>query len=117
MDSANINKHIELISKELAITSRQVSNTIQLLGEGATMPFISRYRKEQTGNLDEIQITSIRDLSIKYTELDKRKETVLTTIEEQGKLTDELNLPSSRISIYPISPNVEPRQPLQKRKG
>ncbi len=125
MDLANLNKHIELISKELAISSRQVSNTIQLLGEGATMPFISRYRKEQTGNLDEVQITSIRDLSIKYTELDKRKETVLSTIEEQGKLTDELKKrindcydPTELEDIYlPYKPKRRTKATIAKEKG
>lgn len=84
------NKHISIISGELGIASRQVSNTVKLLNEGATIPFISRYRKEQTGSLDEVQVAAIRDRLTKLEELDKRKETVLTTIEEQGKLTDEL---------------------------
>ena len=125
MDLANLNKHIDFISKELAISSRQVSNTIQLLDEGSTMPFISRYRKEQTGNLDEVQITSIRDLSIKYTELDKRKETVLSTIEEQGKLTDELKKrindcydPTELEDIYlPYKPKRRTKATIAKEKG
>ncbi len=84
------NKHVSIISGELGIASRQVSNTVKLLNEGATIPFISRYRKEQTGSLDEVQVAAIRDRLTKLEELFKRKETVLTTIEEQGKLTDEL---------------------------
>ena len=84
------NKHVSIISGELGIASRQVSNTVKLLNEGATIPFISRYRKEQTGSLDEVQVAAIRDRLTKLEELDKRKETVLSTIEEQGKLTDEL---------------------------
>jgi uncharacterized protein len=84
------NKHVSIISGELGIASRQVSNTVKLLNEGATIPFISRYRKEQTGSLDEVQVAAIRDRLTKLEELYKRKETVLTTIEEQGKLTDEL---------------------------
>lgn len=84
------NKHVSIISGELGIASRQVSNTVKLLNEGATIPFISRYRKEQTGSLDEVQVAAIRDRLTKLEDLYKRKETVLTTIEEQGKLTDEL---------------------------
>lgn len=88
--SNNNNKHVDIISHELSIPARQVLSTVKLLADGATIPFISRYRKEQTGSLDEVQITSIRDRINKLEELAKRKETVLTTIEEQGKLTDEL---------------------------
>ncbi|HSA05426.1 MAG TPA: Tex-like N-terminal domain-containing protein, partial [Tenuifilaceae bacterium] len=81
MDLINTAKHVDLISKELNLAGRQVSNTVKLLDEGATIPFISRYRKEMTGNLDEVQVTSIRDLSAKYVEIDKRKETIISTIE------------------------------------
>jgi len=125
MDIVNINKHIELITKELGLNSRQVSNTIKLLDDGATIPFISRYRKEQTGNLDEVQITSIRELSTKYNELDKRKETVLSTIEEQGKLTDELKKriiecydPNELEDIYlPYKPKRRTKATIAKEKG
>ncbi|MHC1704033.1 MAG: Tex family protein [Tenuifilaceae bacterium] len=125
MDSTNINKHIDLISNELSINSRQVSNTIKLLNEGGTVPFLSRYRKEQTGNLDEVQITSIRDLSQKYAELEKRKETVLSTIEEQGKLTDELKKriiecydPTELEDIYlPYKPKRRTKATIAKEKG
>jgi len=125
MDLVNINKHIDLITKELGLNSRQVSNTIKLLNDGATIPFISRYRKEQTGNLDEVQITSIRELSTKYTELDKRKETVLSTIEEQGKLTDELKKriidcydPNELEDIYlPYKPKRRTKATIAKEKG
>jgi uncharacterized protein len=125
MELVNTNKHIELISKELSISSRQISNTVSLLNEGGTIPFISRYRKEQTGNLDEVQITAIRDLSAKYTELEKRKETILTTIEEQGKLTDELKLrivecydPTELEDIYlPYKPKRRTKATIAKEKG
>ena len=80
----------EIIAKELQLTVRQVSNTIELLEGGATVPFIARYRKEATGSLDEVAIGNIKSLYEKFTELQRRKETVLATIEEQGKLTDEL---------------------------
>lgn len=79
-----------LISRSLNIPAGQVEKTIGLLNEGATIPFISRYRKEVTGGLDEVQIGNIKDQLDKLTELKKRKETVLSSIEEQGKLTPEL---------------------------
>ncbi len=82
--------HFSTIAQELGIREAQVSATIQLLDEGGTVPFISRYRKEMTGSLDEVQITGVRDRIVQLRELDKRRETILTTIEEQGKLTDTL---------------------------
>lgn len=78
------------IAKALGLSERSVDNTLQLLGEGCTIPFISRYRKEKTGNLDEVQIAEISNLNDKLIELQKRKETILKTIEDQEKLTDEL---------------------------
>lgn len=83
-------KITEIISQNLGIRENQVLNTISLLVEGATVPFISRYRKERTGSLDEVQVLQIKELNEKFTELEKRKETVLKTIEEQEKLTPEL---------------------------
>lgn len=79
-----------LISRLLQIPAAQVERTIGLLEEGATIPFISRYRKEVTGGLDEVQIGAIKDQLDKLTELKKRKDTILNSIEEQGKLTPEL---------------------------
>lgn len=79
-----------LIARSLNIPAGQVERTIGLLGEGATIPFISRYRKEVTGGLDEVQIGNIKDQLDKLTEVKKRKETILSSIEEQGKLTPEL---------------------------
>ncbi len=79
-----------LIAKTLNISEKQVANTIKLLTGGATIPFISRYRKEMTGELNEVQIQEIQEQHEKLTELEKRKESILKTIEEQGKLTAEL---------------------------
>ena len=79
-----------IISKNLNIQERQVANTLKLLAEGATVPFISRYRKEMTGSLDEVSIQAIQEQFEKLTELQKRKESVLKSIDEQGKLTDEI---------------------------
>lgn len=80
----------KLISQSLGISERQVDSTLTLLGEGCTIPFISRYRKEATGSLDEVQVAAISDALDRFTEIDKRKQTILSTIESQGKLTDEL---------------------------
>ncbi len=78
------------IAEQLNLGPRQVEKTIELLEQGATIPFIARYRKEVTGSLNEVQITAIRDLLVKLRELDKRREAILTSINEQGKLTPEL---------------------------
>lgn len=79
-----------MISDTLGISERQVNQTLELLNNGATIPFISRYRKEVTGGLDEVQIEAIQTQYEKLNETAKRKETILSTIQEQGKLTDEL---------------------------
>lgn len=79
-----------IIARRLELGARQVERTVELLEQGATVPFIARYRKEATGSLNEVQIAAIRDLMLRLKELDKRRETVLATIEEQGKMTDTL---------------------------
>ncbi len=83
-------KHILRIAGETDLHENSIRQTLRLLQSGATVPFIARYRKEMTGSLDEVQITTIRDLHQRLEELDKRKDTVLSTIEEQGMLTDDL---------------------------
>ncbi len=80
----------KLIATEINVSEKQVANTISLLDEGATIPFISRYRKEMTGSLDEVAIGTIKERYEKLQEIQKRRETILNTIEEQGQLTDEL---------------------------
>ncbi len=115
----------KIIANELLLSERQVRNTIELLEGGATVPFIARYRKEATGSLDEVVIGKIKDLNEKYTELQRRKETILVTIEEQGKLTDELR---KRISdcfnsveledIYlPFRPKRRTRATIARERG
>ncbi len=79
-----------LISKSLGLSLKSVKNTVELLDGGATIPFISRYRKEATGGLDEVQIDQIKTQNEQYCELEKRKEFILKTISEQEKLTPEL---------------------------
>jgi uncharacterized protein len=114
-----------LISRSLTIPSGQVELTIGLLKEGATIPFISRYRKEVTGGLDEVQISNIKDWYDKLTEMAKRKETILSSIEEQGKLTPELkkrieeSWDSTEIEdIYlPYKPKRVTRAGIARKKG
>ncbi|HCE57527.1 MAG TPA: RNA-binding transcriptional accessory protein [Prolixibacteraceae bacterium] len=118
-------KIIEIIAQTLRIRTGQVTNTITLLDEGATVPFISRYRKERTGSLDEVQVLNIKEQHEKFTELEKRKETVLKTIEEQQLLTPELK---TRIEncfdgveledIYlPYKPKRRTRATIAREKG
>ena len=86
----NIDNFKQIIAKELGLGEREVGNTLALLNDGCTIPFISRYRKERTGSMDEMQIAAIADMNGKLTEMAKRKETMTKTIAEQGKLTQEL---------------------------
>ncbi len=83
-------KYISLIASRLGHHEWQVENTIRLINDGATIPFISRYRKEMTGSLDEVQINHIKTEYEKIIELDKRREAIIRSIEEQGKMTPEL---------------------------
>ena len=114
-----------LISKATGISEKQVANTIGLLEEGCTIPFISRYRKEVTGTLDEVQVASINDNLEKLIELEKRKETILKTIDEQGKLTPELKTRIDKSwdsteleDIYlPYKPKRKTRAEVARQKG
>ena len=82
--------YASVIAQQLNIGTRQVQKTIELLEQGATVPFVARYRKEATGNLNEVQIAAIRDILLKLKEIDKRREAIMESIEEQGKMNDEL---------------------------
>src|SRR4051794_13018065 len=82
--------HAKIIAGELKLDPGQVERTLGLFAEGATMPFVARYRKEVTGNLDEVQLSTIQERAAYLAELDARKETVLKEIESQGKLTPSL---------------------------
>ena len=115
----------KMIATALNIAVHQVENTLSLLSGGATIPFISRYRKEATGGLDEVQIGEIKEHSDKLSEIAKRKETILKTIEEQGKLTVDLK---KRIDmcwdateledIYlPYKPKRKTRAEVARQKG
>lgn len=115
----------KMIAKALNVAERQVDNTLSLLDEGATVPFISRYRKEVTGGLDEVQITEIKERSEKLRELAKRKETIVGTIEEQGAMTPELKERIDRTwdateleDIYlPYKPKRKTRAQVARQKG
>ena len=85
-----MNQFTKIIAAQLSLGEVAVENTLTLLEDGCTIPFISRYRKEKTGNLDEVSIEAIAKANDKLKETAKRKETILKTIDEQGKLTDEL---------------------------
>ncbi len=114
-----------LISKALHLSERQTGRTIELLEEGATIPFISRYRKEVTGGLNEIEVGNIKEQYEKLCELSKRKETVLHSIEEQEKLTPELRKriedcwDSTELEdIYlPYKPKRQTRAEIARKKG
>ena len=116
---------IQRLAGSLGLAPLQVENTIALLDEGATVPFISRYRKERTGSLDEVQIGAVRDAKVKIEELVKRKDVILKTIDEQGQLTPDLK---SRIEscfdlteledIYlPFKPKRKTRAAIAREKG
>lgn len=85
-----MNAYTKHIAQTLNLSEKNVDATLTLLNDGCTIPFIARYRKERTGNLDEVQITRIAEMNDRLMETDKRKETILKTISEQGKLTEEL---------------------------
>ena len=82
--------NILFIKNQTQLTERAIEHTLELLSEGCTIPFIARYRKDKTGNLDEVAIERIAKAQNEYDNICKRKETILSSIEEQGKLTDEL---------------------------
>ncbi|MDP4268692.1 MAG: Tex family protein [Bacteroidota bacterium] len=116
---------ISLIAKSLSMSEKQVNNTIKLFDEGATIPFISRYRKEATGGLDEIKVADIKEQHEKLTETQKRKQTILSTIEEQGKLTGELkkrieeswSLTELEDIYLPYKPKRRTRAEIAREKG
>ncbi len=116
---------ISYISKEININSNQINSALKLRDEGGTVPFIARYRKEITGNLDEIQLRNIFDRFDYLTELGERKRTILQSIEEQGKLTDELRLQIENCmqkneleDLYlPYKPKRRTRATIAREKG
>lgn len=118
-------KHISLIATEHNVPVSGVAAVVALLDEGATVPFISRYRKEQTGSLDEVAVAYIKDRISKLRDLDKRREAILKSIDEQGKMTDQLKkkiegaLTMTELEdIYlPYKPKRKTRGSMAKEKG
>ncbi|MCF6156826.1 MAG: RNA-binding transcriptional accessory protein [Candidatus Brocadia sp.] len=119
------NEYISRIAKELNITAKQVLGTAVLLEEGATVPFIARYRKEATGSLDEVAIMAIRDRLDQLRELDKRREAILKSLEERGQLTSELKekiLAAETMAVLedmylPYRPKRRTRATIAREKG
>jgi uncharacterized protein len=113
------------IAEELNLKPHQVTSTVELLDGGATVPFISRYRKEATGSLDEVEVTNVRDRVTQLRELDKRRETILGSIKDQGKLTKELEakiLAAETMTVLediylPYKPKRRTRATVAKEKG
>mgnify|MGYP002780923629 CR=1 FL=1 len=113
------------VAGTLSLNSKDVSATIQLLDEGATIPFISRYRKEATGSLDEVQIMQVRDEIERLRQLEQRRESILKSIESQGKLSDELkdkilaadNMSKLEDLYLPYKPKRRTRATMAREKG
>lgn len=120
-----MHNHAIIIAAELAVTEKQVLATIELLDEGATVPFISRYRKEITGSLDEVQVAAVRDRFQALRELDKRREAILKSLVSLGKLSPELEaavLAADQLSLLediylPYKPKRKTRASEARRKG
>ena len=116
---------IARLTTELGVGRHQVEAAVSLIDEGNTIPFIARYRKEAHGNLDEVQIGKIQDRVKYYTELEERKDAILKSIDEQGKLTDELRgkivncwQKSALEDLYqPYKPKRRTRAQVAKEKG
>lgn len=121
----NLIRWVEQIAKEFSQPLKNVKAVSELLAEGATVPFISRYRKEMTGSMDEVMITNIRDRIEQLRELDKRREAVISSIEKQGKLTPELmsaivtaeTLAELEDIYLPYKPKRKTRASVAKEKG
>ncbi|MCX6321401.1 MAG: Tex family protein [Bacteroidia bacterium] len=121
----NTNRNIELVAKKLGLQEWQVENTIRLMDSGATIPFISRYRKEMTGSLDEVKLMYIKEEYDRLKELDARRESILKSIEEQEKMTPELRQKIEAVlsmaeleDIYlPYRPKRRTRATIAREKG
>jgi len=125
MEQENLIRWVEQIAKEISQPVKNVKAVGDLLGEGSTVPFISRYRKEVTGSMDEVMITTIRDRIEQLQELDKRRESIISSIEKQGKLTPGLmsqvvaaeTLAELEDIYLPYKPKRKTRASVAKEKG
>jgi uncharacterized protein len=110
--------HYSKIATELGVREEQVISTANLLDEGGTVPFISRYRKEVTGSLDEVQVAAVRDRLQQLRDLDKRKEAIIKSIDEQGKLTDALSDKINAAETMSVLEDIYlPYKPKRRTKG
>ena len=106
------------IAQELNLSKEYVQNVIELLAEGATIPFIARYRKEATGSMDEVLITAIRDRFKQLQEIEDRRSTILKSIHEQGKLTPELKKKIEEAqTLYELEDLYLPYKPKRKTRA
>src|SRR5690606_18253252 len=125
MEQENISRWIEQIAREFSLQQKHVNAVAELLIGGATIPFISRYRKELTGSMDEVMVANVRDRLEQLRELDKRREAIISSIEKQGKLTPELmqqiivaNTLAELEDIYlPFKPKRKTRASVAREKG
>ncbi|HTJ53509.1 MAG TPA: Tex family protein [Cyclobacteriaceae bacterium] len=125
MEQENLSRWVDQIAKEFSLGIKHVTAVAELLAEGGTVPFISRYRKELTGSMDEVMIANVRDRIEQLRELDKRREAVITSIEKQGKLTPELmqavvlatSLAELEDIYLPYKPKRKTRASVAKEKG
>jgi protein Tex len=121
----NLNRWVDQIAKEFSLNAKHVTAVASLLAEGSTVPFISRYRKEMTGSMDEVAITNVRDRIEQLRELDKRRESIISSIEKQGKLTTELmqsivaatTLAEVEDIYLPFKPKRKTRASVAREKG
>lgn len=125
MQNENIDRWVKQIADQFSLSLQHVKAVADLLAEGATIPFIARYRKERTGSMDEVMIANVRDRLEQLAELDKRKEAVIASIEKQGKLTPELlgsivvaeTLAELEDIYLPYRPKRKTRASVAKEKG
>ncbi len=125
MENENLSRIVDQIAKEFSLNIKHVTALAELLSEGATVPFISRYRKELTGSMDEVMVTNVRDRIEQLQELDKRREAIIASVEKQGKLTVELlqsivaaaTLSELEDIYLPYKPKRKTRASVAKEKG
>ncbi|RAW00269.1 Tex family protein [Pseudochryseolinea flava] len=125
MEQENLSRWVDQMAKEFSLPLKNVKAVADLLAEGATIPFISRYRKEMTGSMDEVMVANIRDRIEQLRELDKRREAIISSIEKQGKLTPELlgsvvnaeTLAELEDIYLPYKPKRKTRASVAKEKG